>query len=405
MKNILDIVPGNECCGCGGCVNSCSTNAIVYCKDQYGFIKPAVDESKCISCGRCINVCPIINVSVNETIDAYAGINRDKETLVCSSSGGIFFPIAKNVLKENGIVFACTMNSDFSVRHIRVSHIDELYRVMKSKYVQSDMNNVHLGVKKDLKSGHRVLFCGTPCQVASIKNFVGEKNSEHLTTIDIVCHGIPSQELFNAYISNLCQKKKKELQTYSFRYKKSTEQGMNWYAAYKFKGNKEIVRNWPEDSFNYLYMISAIYRESCYNCRYAQSNRSGDITLCDYWGWENYHSEFTYKDSVSAVLVNTENGIDVVNSLISEGKVFLVPTDIKNIIKGNGCLREPSKRHEDRDAILSMWKESGYAAVDEWFKKTHRKQRVKYFLMRHTPKKIVLMLKGMQTNGKSNFNN
>ncbi len=226
-----------------------------------------------------------------------------------------------------------------------------------------------------------------------MKNYVGEKSLESLVTVDIVCHGVPSQRFFDDYVDNLKKENKKELIFYAFRYKKNGKQGMNWHSAYQFSGkSKMIIKNWPEDSFNYLYMTSAIYRESCYNCKYAKSERVGDITLCDYWGWSKHHTEFTYKDSVSAILVNSDKGNYIIKK-IAGNDVFLVETDAEMIRNNNGCLKAPVVRNKLRDVILGEWKQHGYGVIEKQFKSTHRKQILKYSLMRHIPKKVILWLK------------
>lgn len=62
-----------------------------------------------------------------------------------------------------------------------------------SKYVQSDMAGCFVEVKHDLKKRKKVLFTGTPCQVAAIKKYLSRDNIDvsGLYTVDIVCHGAP----------------------------------------------------------------------------------------------------------------------------------------------------------------------------------------------------------------------
>jgi coenzyme F420-reducing hydrogenase beta subunit len=67
-----------------------------------------------------------------------------------------------------------------------------------SKYVQSDTNNSFKLAKLDLENGKTVLFSGTPCQIAGLKSFL-RKEYENLYTIDLICHGTPSQLILEKY--------------------------------------------------------------------------------------------------------------------------------------------------------------------------------------------------------------
>ena len=66
------------------------------------------------------------------------------------------------------------------------------------------------------------------------------------------------------------------------------------------------------------------YRESCYQCVYANTNRVGDLTVGDFWGIAKSHPDFNSPKGVSSVFVNTEKGqklFDMMRSLaeVEEG--------------------------------------------------------------------------------------
>lgn len=395
MKNIKHCIDENICCGCGCCEALCPTNAITMGVDKYFFSLPRLDEDKCIYCGKCFNACPAVNKELHYPRKAYAGVNLDGEVLVKSSSGGIFFELAGRVLEKGGAVFGCTMDKKFRVKHIMITDRCDLNSVLRSKYVQSDMSEVFLGIKEALAVYDTVLFCGTPCQASAINNFVGEKNREKLILVDIVCHGVPSQRIFDDYRHFLEQKKGKKIEKYLFRYKTGATAGMDCYSAYKYEGSgKYHVRNWPEDSYNWLYMQSVIYRDSCYSCQYTKKERAGDLTICDFWGWEDHHGEqFTHFDSVSAVLINTEKGEKVFDEVLNTDRIKAVTSHVDKVCEKNGCLSEPSTRHRERNNVLDMWINNGYAKVDVLFKKQNRKNRVKYMLLRHMPKAFTVKIK------------
>lgn len=377
-KNKISSIMPKDCCGCGSCINACPKEALTYGQDDYGFAIPIIDNDKCIDCGKCVNVCPAIVQNKKVPRNAYAAIARDNNILLGSSSGGIFAVLANEILRRDGVVYGCTMDLKFQVKHIRVGEKQQLSKIMRSKYVQSDMGNIYHQINADLQDGKNVLFVGTPCQVAAVDNFC--KGNEKLLTIDIVCHGVPSQKFFDSYLEDL-KKKKGEISGYAFRSKRYVRNGMNCFFSFVPKKNgKQILRNWPEDAFNYLYMKSYIYRESCYNCKFASEERVGDITLCDYWGWDNYHKEFLPGSTVSAVLVNNFKGKELLRQVENELKI--VPTNIDNIKRHNGCLVKPSTEPEKREALLKYWRKNGFTEIDRMYKKKSRFLILKCVFMR-----------------------
>lgn len=392
-NNIFDFVLAQDCCGCGACVNVCPAKAIMYSENKFGFIVPKIDSSECVNCGKCIEVCPIKNVRVKHPLGVYAAMNNNSRVLEMSSSGGIFSQLALEVLHQNGLVFGCTMDENFKVKHIGITIDDDLKKIAKSKYVQSFLGTTFSEIKVLLKSGQLVLFAGTPCQVAALNNFIGDAISTKLITVDIVCHGVPSQKLFDSYIKVLEEKRGKKLIEYVFRYKRHDKEGINWYSFYRYENGHRVLVNWPEDSYNFYYMKGATYRNSCYSCKYAQIERPGDITLCDYWGYEKKYREFDIKkDSVSGVIINTQKGMDLFQKIETNLKVHEV--DLQHIADNNGCLQAPSKKiHFPEGNILKKWLEYGYNAIDREFMSKYRKQRIKYKIMRHIPKKVIYMLK------------
>ena len=383
--NISSIVEQDKCCGCSACIQICSWKALSYGEDSYGFVIPELDFEKCVMCGACIQVCPSVTRNKKEVRKAYGAMAVNEEMRKKGSSGGIFGVLADYVLRKDGVVYGCTMDKKFQVRHVRITDSSELPRIMKSKYVQSNMRDIYLQIKSDLQEGKKVMFAGTPCQVSAVDNFIVEK--ENLITVDVVCHGIPSQRFFDSYLADL-SKKIGEITSYTFRAKRSADNGMNWFFSYvSKKKRKRVFRNWPEDTFNYLYMKSYIYRESCYQCNYAEESRAGDITLCDYWSWERYHREFSQGNTVSAILVNSSKGEYLIEAV--REKLQRVPAKMENIKRHNSCLIRPSERPKERDTIFEFWKENGFEELDREYRKRNKNAIRKYALMRKIPQRLM----------------
>ena len=193
-----------DCCGCGACRNVCPTDSITMKEDEYGFIYPIIDEEKCINCYRCVNTCAFQNTQEHQIpIFNYVAYERDDALLYKSASGGIFASIAKQFINEGGVVFGCSMEMEdgiLSTKHVGVDKLEDLYKLQGSKYVQSDTGNIYREVLRELKNNRYVLFSGTPCQVAALKHMIKGDIAKNLITIDLICHGVPSSNLFKSYI-------------------------------------------------------------------------------------------------------------------------------------------------------------------------------------------------------------
>jgi len=385
-QNISNVILQGECTGCGACINICPGNALSYTHDVYGFIMPRINEDKCISCGKCLKVCPAKNNKKQNVLETYAAICYDEDIRFHSSSGGLFGTIASFILKNGGIVYGCTMDKNFQVKHIRVDNIALLKTVMRSKYVQSDMGNVYLLIQQDLESGKTVLFSGTPCQVSAVNNYISEKLKENLILIDIVCHGVPSQKLFDENISFL-EKKYGKLQDYHFRAKKTVKNGMNWFFSFTDSTFHTHLYNWPEDTYNDLYMEAFTYRESCYQCKYTTVNRVSDITLCDFWHWDEFTDKFGEDDTVSGLIINSSRGMEIINRI--KDHIKFVPVSIYDIAKYNSCLLKPSSRPHDQEKVIQFWKENGFAALDAEYRKRNKKRILKGKIVRVMPRFVI----------------
>lgn len=189
MKPAIEVIGYEKCAGCFACYNACSFNAIdMKISDEGFYIKVNEIRSKNIS-----------------SPESFAAWSKDDDTRISSSSGGVFTELALNIIEKGGVVFGAAWNSDFLVEHICVEFVEELPLLKGSKYIQSNIDNSYKRVLEELKKGKSVLFSGTPCQVAALKTFT---NSDHLITVDLICHGVPSIVAFKKYLEYRNQGKK-----------------------------------------------------------------------------------------------------------------------------------------------------------------------------------------------------
>lgn len=185
-----EIISKSFCTGCGCCCNVCPKNAISMKIDNDGFRYPVIAKEKCVDCGLCKKKCPVFSkTKAKEINECYAAYNKNDEVLMLSSSGGIFYLLALSILKENGIVIGAMFDNNKLV-HMIVDNKKDLVKLMGSKYLQSNMDDIYKKVKIEVQS-RKILFVGTPCQVAGLKSYVGEDN-ENLICVDLICHGVPS---------------------------------------------------------------------------------------------------------------------------------------------------------------------------------------------------------------------
>ncbi|MDO5396829.1 MAG: Coenzyme F420 hydrogenase/dehydrogenase, beta subunit C-terminal domain [bacterium] len=363
--------------------------------DEYGFIYPEIDYNKCISCGRCVKACQYKAPHFcSGEPKVYAAWVKDDELLKKSASGGIFAGVAKNILENGGVVFGSAIiyeNGKLKVKHIEIQNVKDLYKLQGSKYVQSDIGNTYKEAKRYLEKKRKVLFSGTPCQISGLNSFLGKKY-DNLLTIDIICHGVPSEQFFNDYIAEFEKRNSVKVKDFSFR-DKSESSYMNSVICMKNETEEKIIFNGKvNSSYTALFLKSAISRENCYSCTFAQQKRCSDITIGDYWGFYSEHPDADKKYSISnskgisCIIANTEKGQTYIES---ERKSFvLIDSSFQKAAKHNDQLNNPSKRNELREKIFEVYKEAGYEEVDRFYQINFKKYRIKETIIGFVPKRV-----------------
>ena len=359
-----------QCCGCNACEMICGKEAITMIEDDDGFRFPQIDADKCVGCGSCLKVCCIGNdVILQKPERVYAASYKNKDISAKSASGGIFAAFAKQVLAEGGIVFGSAYTKTFDVEVEPIEKVDELPKLQGSKYVQSSMNDSYQKVKRELQSGREVLFCGVPCQVEALKHYLG-RSYENLLLVDIVCHGVPSNKMLKDYLSFLSRKKQMEVESIQFRTK---TKGQNVYGEIAYRQEPLISY---KSSYYKLFLNCQTFRDSCYHCKFAGTERPGDISLCDYWGIEDEHPDFMKKvekkglAGISAVMLNSEAGKTFFAKI--EPDFVLKESTVEQVAKHNPQLQAPSVETSERKQVLERYRQGGYQAVDDFYFKKYR---------------------------------
>ena len=212
-----------QCTGCGACVQICPKQCITMRPDSEGFRYPFVDEQQCVNCKKCVDVCPVSHAPTIHAATFYMAWHKDKDVLLHSSSGGVFTALATIVLRRGGVVFGAALDeATREVYHTMAENEEELDKLRMSKYYQSDTRDVYQIVRTKLQEGRQVLFSGTACQVAALYCFLGDKVEwPNLLTVDVLCHGVSSKKVVDAYISSKEKRYKKRIRSIRFRVKGS----------------------------------------------------------------------------------------------------------------------------------------------------------------------------------------
>ena len=339
----------SECYGCSACKNICPVNAIELIENNEGFKMPIVDEKKCTNCGLCSKVCPVINIRKKQNYkqNNYIGFNKDILVRNLSSSGGIFTLLANWILENNGYVCGAKFDEFGLLKHELINDKSNLAALRGSKYLQSEVGFIFRETKAKLNNGFLVLFCGTPCQVNGLLNYLG-KDYNNLYTVDIVCHGVPSQKSFNEFLSEKFGTEQK-YSSFNFRDKR------NGYYYPSFIVNdlegKEIFCADFSESYLKAFSENLFLRKSCSNCKYTTKARVGDITISDFWNVKTLRPNLNYENGISSFVINSEKGQKLFQA-IKDKFGYLEKVRFKEIIQP--CFKQPLKTHKNRDLFFSL---------------------------------------------------
>lgn len=335
----IKITDKTKCTGCAACVNVCPKDCIELKEDSSGFSYPFVDMEKCIECDLCIKKCPVLFFDKNKKNEAkpqiYAAQTRNSELRFESTSGGIFTELAKQILEQGGKVCGAAYNDRNLVEHILVSDKSGLNKIRQSKYIQSEINTIYRQIKEKLKYDKPVAFCGAPCQVAGLYNYLG-KRPENLFTFDFICRGMNSPKAYEYWLKEIEEKTGSKVTRVWFKYKENGWKKSPKCTRVDFKNGKYEVFDGKKNTFMCGYLGPNLYiRPACGDCQFKGFPRIGDITLADFWG---LNSQLEDDRGTSLVMINNQRGqrlFDEINSNLS-----FESHDVEEIIAGNLCAKD-----------------------------------------------------------------
>lgn len=304
IKNKLD------CCGCNACGDVCAQHAITFKTDNEGFWYPEVDKEKCTDCHLCEKVCPMLheanNVERYAEANVFAAYTKDEAIRLDSTSGGIHSMLALKKFSKNAYVGGAVYNADHTCSQIVTSDENMLSEIRSSKYLQSNSEGIYSEIRKLLREGKEVFYCGCPCQIHALYNFLG-KEYDNLTTSDFICRGVNSPKVFLKYIEMLERRFGSKATKIKFKNKKWGWH--NFSLRVNFESGKEYCKDRWHDYFFIGYLQSGNFaRPSCYECPFKGFPQKADITLADFWGIEKIDASMDQDKGTSLVMINSDKG-------------------------------------------------------------------------------------------------
>ncbi|MCC3869652.1 Coenzyme F420 hydrogenase/dehydrogenase, beta subunit C-terminal domain [Terrisporobacter mayombei] len=351
---MIEIIKKEDCTGCHACYNVCPKECITMEHDVEGFLYPNINTKKCIGCNLCEKICPIIH---QEKVDnnplAYGCHNKNEEIRSQSTSGGIFTLIAEHVINSGGIVFGAEFDENYNVRHNSADDILGIEKFRGAKYVQSKIGDTYKQVKQLLKEDKMVLFTGTPCQIGGLKSYL-KKDYCNLICQDIICHGVPSQYVWQHY-KNLISKDR-NIKKINFR-DKST--GWKKYSLkLEFIGGRSYEEVGNENAYIKGFIKNLYLRPSCYECAYKTLNRQSDITLADFWGVEGILPNLDDNKGTSLIFINSDKGKFLFDKIKND--VVYENVHIEKSIVFNPCAIKSCIYNKKRDLFMDNYKDNNF---------------------------------------------
>ena len=368
------------CCGCSACVQRCPKQCITMNEDSEGFLYPKVDENLCTECGLCEAACPVLSPRDKiSPLSVLGAKNLSESERMDSSSGGVFMPLAREVILRGGVVFGAVYDEAWEVHHVYTETLEGLLPMMGSKYLQSRIENTYREAEAFLGQGREVMFVGTPCQIAGLHGYLRHKDYPNLLSVDLICHGVPAPGVWRRYLAEtyggyeekqnppLAAAGKNTVLLSSLnvkspigdiKFRDKTESG---WKKYRFVVRRKSASKADKNSvlssdifYNNTYMrgfLSDIYlRPSCHACGCKGGASHSDLTIADFWGIQLIAPDFDDDKGVGLVLINTKKGSDHFGRLDMD----TLPSTIEVVHRYNPAFSSSAKAHPKREKFFLL---------------------------------------------------
>lgn len=349
---MLTFTDKSQCCGCTACASICPEQCIQMIEDKEGFLYPQINHSVCIDCGLCEKVCPVLHpVQAKERPAVFAAVNNNFEVRMQSSSGGIFTLLAEQTIQKGGVVFGACFDKEWNVVHRYTETLGGLSVFRGSKYVQSDMGTSFQDAKRFLDQGREVLFSGTPCQIAGLKNYL-RRSYPTLLTVEVACHGVPSPKVWKSYLSG-----KRNIRSINFR---SKIQGWkNFRLELIYADGRVEGASLENDFYMKAFLFNLSLRPSCYACATKIKSSQSDIVIADFWGIDQIQPEIDDNKGCSLVMVNNSKILPLLHQL----DCHLYPQSFDSAIKYNRAIVESFHQPVNRKFFFALLRRCSFSTA------------------------------------------
>ncbi len=386
MKSYLECGDLRQCCSCRACEHACPRQCIAMVQKN-GFFYPVIDEEKCIKCGLCTQVCQFSGKCMElkkEALDVFAGWSKKSEQVEQSTSGGIFPVLAEHVIGQGGYVFGAGFDDQLVVKMQAISDKKDIVIMQGSKYVRSDTNTTYKQVKELLVKGERVLYSGTPCQIAGLKSYL-KKDYEKLICVDLICHGVPTELLFEKYKEYIERTNNSKIISFKFRSKKKGVMSSEY--CIELNNGKEIREALNKNQYSLTYNSLIAHMPSCNSCPYTSLQRVSDITIGDFWGIEKVDPNAVNPRGTSLIFVNSDKGQRIIAAVKSELELF--DEKGEDAQRFNPPLRHSTPKHPMSEKFMRELAEKPFELVYKKYIYWGNKWMLFYRLVRKIKEKLI----------------
>lgn len=356
LNHVLNRCEEDDCTGCGACAALCPVSALSMRENSYAELHPAIEIKKCINCGKCVSVCPAVHFDKQAyPSNVYASVRRDGKKRARSASGGMGALLAEKFMLSGGKYYSTAMKGNMAVvRQCR--NAEDIENFKGSFYVQSEMGEAYHFIADDLRKNQSVLFIGTPCQTAGLRNAM-KGMDEKLFTVDLLCHGVAPARYLDEYIGYICKfvLKKQSHTSVSFR---SNVHRCDYVFCLWNAG--DIVYRMPSTFSLYFreFLKGNIFREACYRCRFKSVERAGDLSIGDFIGLGKHIRYDGDPVRVSMIIENSQKGKELL-ALIRDDSIIENRTIEEALMEGSS-LKSSFPRTSKHIKFKELYPERGF---------------------------------------------
>lgn len=369
----ISITDKTGCTGCEACAAVCPRKSIVMKADVSGFLYPVVDTETCVECGLCEKICPVLHAPEKKTDfeqKAFAGWSKNQALRYNSTSGGLFSELASCVIREHGCAAGAVYGENCEIVHDVAADMKGLEGIRQSKYAQCHTGDIFSKVQELLKAGKKVIFCGTPCHAAALRNYL-KKEYENLYIVDFICRGVNSPKAYRSWLCELEKKQGAKATKVWFKYKKYGWKNSPRCTRVDFADGSSVIQDGYKNTYMCGYLGPNLYiRPSCSDCKFKGTERDSDITLADFWG---ITKELDDDRGTSLIIVNTKKGQELLDKI--KGTVFLQERSIREIHEGNACFTSSVVIHPKSEEFLSRLDTEDFSKLLHEYAKVSWKRR------------------------------